>query len=473
MESMEKNEIIGNNSENNTHANSNSLGLLIQNVTVNKVDENTSNILVEFRLHNPTSAMMELKVLRYNLLVNDADIVSGDAANNIAGKIGNEGGTVSVLGSSILTLKETKTIKRENFNSNIWSEITSGKASYVIKGTYAYKNEDSQTNTEQKDFELKYLGSTVTTSTTLEKIQVIPLSNVNGRIDHMDVDVDGGRLFVAELGNNSIDIIDLMKGKRIHSITGLDEPQGIVFVPEAKKFYVSNAGDGTVDVFNSDSYALVKKINLSSDADNMRYDSDQKLVYVGYGNGALGLVDTVTDNLIGSIKLGGHPESFQISYELQPGIFVNVPGDDSIQVVDGQKRDAIAKIPNTDVHGNYAMALDEDSRRLFVVYRQPSQLSVISVDSGRPIAKLNVVGDADDIFYDNKNRQIYVTGGEGYLQVISQDDANTYHEVVKIPTDNGARTSLYVPETDRLYVAIPSYFGQDAQIQVYEIHKLK
>ncbi|MDH2908019.1 MAG: YncE family protein [Candidatus Nitrosotalea sp.] len=310
-------------------------------------------------------------------------------------------------------------------------------------------------------------------TTALHKIQIIPLSNVDGRIDHMDIDVAGGRLFVAELGNNSVDILDLIKGNRIHSITGLDEPQGVVFVPESKKIYVTNAGDGTVKIFNSDSYALVKTINLSSDADNMRYDSNSKLVYVGYGNGALGLIDTVTDNLVGNIKLDGHPESFQISHELQPGIFVNVPVDDSIEVIDSQKRVVISKISDTDSHGNYAMALDEDDHRLFVVYRQSSQLYIINIDSGKQIAKLNVVGDADDIFYDDKNKQIYVTGGGGYLQVISQDDANTYHEVANIPTANGARTSLFVPETGRLYLAVPAYFGQEAQIQVYEIHKIQ
>ncbi len=457
--------------EENTSTSSGSLGLLIQSLSVNKKDNDTSSIQISFRLHNPTSAMMALKVLQYDILVNDTTVISGDLVNDTASKtVGKD--VTTVLGNSILTLTDSKTIRRNNFDSNMWDEITSGKAAYLIKGTYVYRNEDFQTKIEKKDFELTYLGNTANNSTTLQKIQTIHLVNVNGRIDHMDVDVDGGRLFVAELGNHSVDIIDLMNGKIIHRITGLDEPQGILFVPDVKKIYVANAGDGTVEVFNSDSYALVKTINLSSDADNMRYDSDQKLVYVGYGNGALGLINTVTDSLIGNIKLGGHPESFQISYKLSPGIFVNVPGDDSIEVVDGQKRMAVAKMSNTDAHSNYAMALDEDNHRLFVVYRQPSQLYVLSADTGNPVAKLNVVGDADDIFYDNKNNQIYVTGGDGYLQVISQDDANAYHEAAKIPTANGARTSLYVPETERLYVAAPSYFGQDAQIQVYEIHKL-
>ncbi len=464
--------IENNSGDHNVTTSSDSLGLLIQDISVNKRDNDTTNIQITFRLHNPTSAMMGLKTLHYSLLVNNTNVISGDIVNNTASRTGSEAITNTILGNSILTLTDTKTLRRDNFNSNMWNELTSGKIIYLIKGTYAYKNEDLQTKIEQKDFELTYLGNIVKNST-LQKIQTIPLSNVNGRIDHMDIDIDGGRLFVAELGNHSVDIIDLMSGKILYRINGLDEPQGIVFVPESKKIYVANAGDGTVEIFNSDSYELVKTINLSSDADNMRYDSNQKLVYVGYGNGALGLIDTVTDNLVGSIKLDAHPESFQISYELSPGIFVNVPGDDSIDVVDGQKRVTIAKMSNTDSHGNYAMALDEDSHRLFIVYRQPSQLSIINTDSGKSITKLNVVGDADDIFYDSKNKQIYVTGGEGYLQVISQDDANTYHEVVKIPTANGARTSLFVPETDRFYLAVPAYFGQDAQIQVYEIHRMQ
>ena len=304
----------------------------------------------------------------------------------------------------------------------------------------------------------------------LKLIQTIPLPNVSGRIDHMDIDINGQRLFVAELENNSLDVIDLKEGKQIRSINGLQEPQGVVFIPDAKKILVANGADGTVKIFDSDSYLLVKTISLSGDADNVRYDSNKKAVYVGYGNGGLAVIDPVTENQTGTIKLDGHPESFQISDKLQR-IFVNVPEDESIEVIDMQKN-ALTKWPNDGASGNYPMTLDEGSHRLFVAYRQPPELHVIDADSGKIIAKLPVSGDPDDVFYDAKNNQIYVSGGQGSLDVISSQ-GNNYQQVAKIQTDNGARTSLFVPNLDKLYVAVPDYSGNGAKIQVFETRKIQ
>lgn len=450
-----------------------SLTLSVQNVTVNKVDENTTNVQVAFDVHNPTTSTIGLEIIHYNLFLNGTSLTSGDIGTNIAGAENNQGGIIPVLGNSILTLKDTKILQRDNLNSNIWNELISGKASYVIKGIYSYNNEGGlQTNRGQQDYELKYPPD-ATSNSTFQLVQTIPLSDVTGRIDHMDVDVKGQRLFVAELGNNSVDVIDLKTGQRIHSITGLHEPQGIVFIPDSKKIFVANGGDGTVQIFDSDSFDLVKTINISSDADNMRYDKYQNLVYVGYGNGALGIIDPTQENLVDSIKLDGHPESFQISDELEPGIFVNVPGDNSIAVVDGQKRTVTAKWSNDGASSNYVMALDEDSHRLFVGYRDPSELFVINTDSGKTVTKLNIVGDPDDIFYDNQNKQIYVSGGEGSIDVVAQQDADNYHEVAKILSAQGARTSLFVPQLNQLFVAAPNYADQEAKILVYQVSKIQ
>ena len=310
-------------------------------------------------------------------------------------------------------------------------------------------------------------------SASLGLVQTIPLQNVGGRIDHMDIDIPGQRLFVAELGNNSVDVIDLKTGKRGNSISGLHEPQGIAYVQDQTKLFIANGGDGTVQIFDSNTFSLVKTIPLSSDADNMHYDAFQKLVYVGYGIGGLAVIDPVKNSLIDTIPLDGHPESFQISDELQPGIFVNTPESNSISVIDAQKRTVVAKWANNGTSGNYPMALDEDSYRLFTVYRSPSQLSVIDTNTGKPVTQLDVVKDADDIWFDAENKQIYLTGGEGYLDVVSQKDQNNYQEIAKIPTGQGGRTSLFVSALDRLYIAIPDYSGHDAKIEVFETHKIK
>src|SRR5690349_5023931 len=183
-------------------------------------------------------------------------------------------------------------------------------------------------------------GSHVTNlnSVSFGLIQTIPLQNVTGRIDHMDIDIPGQRLFVAELGNNSIDVIDLKTGKRLSSISGLHEPQGIVYIQDVNKIFVANGEDGTVQIFDSNTLSLIKTISLSSDADNMHYDAFQKLLYVGYGNGGLAVIDPLKNIVIDTIKLDGHPESFQISDELRPGIFVNVPESNSISVIDAQNK---------------------------------------------------------------------------------------------------------------------------------------
>ncbi len=306
-----------------------------------------------------------------------------------------------------------------------------------------------------------------------QPVQTIQLPNVSGRIDHMDIDLAGQRLFVAEIENNSVDIIDLKSGQRIHAITGLNEPQGVIFVPASKWLFISNGGDGTVRIFNSDTFHLVKTIDLSSDADNMRYDPSQNIIYVGYGNGAIGLINTTNGKLVDSIRLDGHPESFQISGKPSSRIFVNVPEDNSIEVIDSQKREIVTKWPNEGASDNYPMALDEENHRLFVVYRQPPQLSVIDTDSGKIIEKFDTVGGADDIYYDSKNEQVYVTGWGGYMQVISQEDANHYKEVAMMPTAQGGGTSLLVPQSNRLYIAVPDYSGQEAKIVAYEIHKVQ
>ena len=174
----------------------------------------------------------------------------------------------------------------------------------------------------------------------LRLIQTIPLRNVEGRIDHMAVDLKGERLFIAALGNNTVEIVDLRAGKHMETITGLHEPQGVGFVPEFNKIFVANAQSGACEVFDGSSFKRIKSIKLSDDADNIRYDAAARRVYVGYGSGGLGIIDAATGDQLGEIKLDGHPESFQLE-KSGPRIFVNIPTSQKIAVVDREKRAAL------------------------------------------------------------------------------------------------------------------------------------
>lgn len=301
----------------------------------------------------------------------------------------------------------------------------------------------------------------------LRLIQTIPLHNVEGRVDHMAVDLKGQRLFIAALGNNTVEVLDLHAGKHIRSITGLREPQGVGIIPELNKLFIANAKNGACDVFDASSFKFFKSIKLSDDADNIRYDAAARRVYVGYGSGGLGIIDTATGDQLGEIKLDGHPESFQLE-KTGRRIFVNVPTAQKVVVVDRDKQATITSWPTSGATANFPMALDETHHRLFVGFRKPAKLSVFDTESSKVVINLDSVGDADDIFYDGTRQRIYISGGDGFVGIIQQQDADHYKTLAKIPTALGARTSLFVAELGRLYLAVPHRGTQRAEVRVYE-----
>ena len=171
--------------------------------------------------------------------------------------------------------------------------------------------------------------------------QTIPLPGVEGRIDHLSVDLNNQRLFVAALGNNTVEVVGIKGAKRLHSISGLHEPQGVLYPPGENKLFVANAKDGTCRIYDASSFKLLKTIEYGNDADNIRFDAPAKQVYVGYGSGALGILD-LSGNKIGDIKLDAHPESFQLEKK-GARIFVNLSDSRKIAVVYRKKQHVVGK----------------------------------------------------------------------------------------------------------------------------------
>src|ERR1051325_3757474 len=292
----------------------------------------------------------------------------------------------------------------------------------------------------------------------LEK--TIELPEVQGRIDHMSIDVKGQRLFVAALGNNTLEVIDLKDGKRTKTIGQLKEPQGILYVAETDRLYVANGSDGSVRVFDGGSYALLKTLDYGDDADNLRYDSAHKRIYVGYGGGALGEIDN-EGNKVTDIKLDAHPESFQLEKD-SPRIYVNLPKSRKVVVVDREKHAIISTWKTDMAFANYPMALDESDHRLFVVTRMPARLLVFDTNNANIVQKLPAVGDCDDVFYDKSRKRIYASGGDGAISVFEQKDADHYAELGRINTVKGARTSYFSPDLDRFFLAVRRQGSQPA-----------
>jgi hypothetical protein len=290
----------------------------------------------------------------------------------------------------------------------------------------------------------------------------IPLGAVRGRIDHMAIDIERHRLFVAELGNDSVGVVDLEARKVVHVLGGLKEPQGVGYLASTDTLFVANGGDGSVRLFRGPDYAAGGRIDLGDDADNVRVDPASKHVIVGYGAGGLAVIDAAKGAKVADIRLPAHPESFQLDPD-SSRIFVNVPNRRVIAVIDGSAGKQIAGWPMSG-RANFPMALDPQAHRVLVMFRSPAKLGVFAMADGVQVAAMDACGDADDLFVDAKRQRVYVSCGEGVIDVL---DAQTYRRIVRLPTVAGARTSFFAPEIDRFTLAVRAASGEPPAVWLF------
>lgn len=306
----------------------------------------------------------------------------------------------------------------------------------------------------------------------LRLLDITKMSNVQGRIDHFDVDLASRRLFMSALGNNTLEIFDLRTNKLIHTIRGLHEPQGVTYSPESHRIFVANGDDGTVRILDGSTYQLLKTVHFSSDADDTRYDAPTRHVIVGFGdkgNAGLGILDGATGDVLETIKLPAHPESFQLE-QSGPLIYVNIPSANNIvDVVNRNTQKIIATWTLNGAQDNFPMALDEPNHRLFIGCRTPAEVLVLDTHTGKVISRIPSVTHADDLWYDAARRRIYVSGGGGFVTVIAQLDADHYQRVAQIQTPSGARTSCLVPQLNRFYLGVWGHPDRPAELRVYAI----
>jgi hypothetical protein len=294
----------------------------------------------------------------------------------------------------------------------------------------------------------------------------IPIGNVSGRIDHMAIDLVRQRLFIAELGNNTVGVVDLTSRNVIRTLDGLKEPQGVAYLPSTDTLYIANGGDGSVRLFRGPDYKASGQIDLGDDADNIRLDIPGNRIVVGYGSGGLALIDVTSSRKVADIPLSVHPEGFQLDADSNR-IFVNLPKAQAIAVVDGRSGKQIATWPTKVPGGNFPMALEQGARHALVAFRNPAKLGAFSMDDGSLIASPDICGDADDLFVDAKRRRVYISCGEGFLDVLDPAQG-AYRRVARIATVSGARTSLFVPEMDRLMLAVRASSAEPAAIWVFQ-----
>jgi DNA-binding beta-propeller fold protein YncE len=320
------------------------------------------------------------------------------------------------------------------------------------------------------------LSVSVQAAEPLQLTMTIPLPNVSGRLDHMGIDVKGGRLFVAALENNTVEIIDVRAGKWLRSIPDFSKPQGVYYASDVKKLFVASGKDGTCKSFNGKTLELLNTEKLSLGADLVDYDRRANQLYVGHGGkdagneyGELALIDARTGKRDENLQVEAHPGAILVGEGDR--VFVTVPDKGHILVLD-RKAHAIRQTWAMDGNPHAtSVALDESHHRMFVGTRNPAMIVVLDSNSGKEVARTPTVNTLDGIFFDRVTRRIYASGGEGFVDVQRQVDADHYESIAHVATGPNARTSLFVPEMQRLIVAIPKAADRSAEIRVYAVRR--
>jgi hypothetical protein len=311
-------------------------------------------------------------------------------------------------------------------------------------------------------------AQTTSQSEGLQFITSIPMPGVSGRIDHLAYDSLHQLIFVAALGNNSVEVADLQTGQIIQTLKDFEEPQGIAVIPESNAFIVANGGSGACDVFSTETLQKLTSFVLEDDADNIRYDPEDQKIYIGFGEGGIAIVDAITFNVITEVPVAAHPESFQLD-KFTGRIYVNVPDEEQVEVIDTACNAVVLTWKLTEARSNFPMALDETGHRLFIGCRYPARLLILDAETGEILSVLDIDSDVDDVFYDSRSAQIFLSCGGGYLDVFKETISNGFIANGKIVTKPGARTSLFIPGLNRFIVAAPAGPDLQAQLLIYQV----
>jgi len=304
----------------------------------------------------------------------------------------------------------------------------------------------------------------------------IPLPDLHdGDFDHFVVDLAGNRLFATAEENSKVLVFDLKTNKLIHSIDDLKAPHSMLYRADTRKLFVVDGDLGEVKIYDADSYKPAGSITLKEGADASSYDPKTKYLYVVNGgkdahipNAYISVIDTDAAKIVGEIKVNSNDVEGMAIEKSGPRMFVDIRGNNSVEVFDRDKRTLLATWSLQDAKKPTAIALDESNHRLFVGTRDPGKLVVLDTESGNVVTSLPAAAMVDDMAYDAATKRIYFAGTL-FIDVFQQSDAHHYDHVGHVPTAFRAKTAILVPELKRYYLAVPHHENQTAEVRVYNV----
>jgi len=300
----------------------------------------------------------------------------------------------------------------------------------------------------------------------LELRQTIPLESGTGRYDHLALDDAHGRLFLANLSNNSLDIVDLKAGKLVKQVPGQNKIQGVAYAADLDRVFVGCGGDGACRAFDGKDYSLLKSMPVP-DADNVRYRPDTRMVYVT-GEDGLTVIDAKAMTVRTTVRLPGPPEAHQFD-SARDRLFVNTHKPAQVAVVDLKTNKVAAEYKLASAEANYPMALDVDGGRVFVGCRKKPCVIALDAKTGKELAVVSIPGDTDDLYYDAKRMRLYAICGEGSIAIVEERGPAEFKPAATIPTAKLARTGLFDPKGGLLYVVVPRQSSSvGPELRVYQ-----
>ena len=303
------------------------------------------------------------------------------------------------------------------------------------------------------------------------------LAHYKGDFDHFAADVKGNRLFLAGEDMGTLEVFDLATGKHVKTVKGLETPHAIHYLAESDRLVVSDSGDGMTKILDGRTYTVVDAIRLTPGADVMSYDPNTRDVWIVTGgknatnklsHTVVAIVDPATGKAKGEVRFDtDFTEAIAFEQEGHRA-FINVSGKSYVAVVDKRSRQVIDTWAVREGEANAPMALDEAGKRLFVVTRKPFKLVVIDTDTGKSVASFDAPQRTNELIFDKGNRRLYLTGDD-HVAVFQQHGGDRYEELARVPSDKGAKTAIYVPEVNRLYVAVAGKGTTRAGLLAYEV----
>jgi DNA-binding beta-propeller fold protein YncE len=310
----------------------------------------------------------------------------------------------------------------------------------------------------------------------LRLLKTVDLPGVAGDFDHFSVDLKGNRLFLAAEEHHTVEVFDLQTVKPVHSITGLDTPHSILYVPDVNRIFIIDGGKGgSCEIVDGTSYKHISSIKLSEDADALVYDAGAHLLYVGNGGKEAGhdfslitVIDTAKSEKVTDFKLpSGNLEAMALQHA-DGVLYVNMRDKNQVGLVDRKTGTLKGTWQLTKVAHNTPMVLDEPNHRLFVAGRKPGTFGVLDTTSGKEIVVLPAADGVDDMSFDTASRRIYMACAEGFVNIYRQVDPDHYEAVGKVATGNRGKIGILVPELHRYYVATSKKDSTPARIFVFQ-----